>query len=681
MESVVPQILRATWVLFLPLAVGVALVAVRQAVLSSRAAVRIVLVALAAGVVVGVMGIVFPFRVDASGLLELMPDGRSPTQFKGTAGKAFVDVAAWFGVSSYRGVIACTRATAVLLPLFAAALVLPAIQGRRETAIACTLLVASPLCLHGSLGVFNFWFFPLVSLGLCVGLTTLETLERSGEGGLGAGGAGASEDDAGGAGASEVDAGVAGASEVDAGAAGAGEGRAKEVRLASVWRTMALLVVGLGVLLIGFSRPETMASAALLALVLFVRAAWQRDLEAAFVFGGVLVLFAAWSSLVAEFLLDRMRHQPLLMGTDVSPGASTAALSLVAVRRVLLHVPRDVLFLGVVLHVVVYFAVRRLLGVVRETVRQRRCSLVELAAAILLVTEFVAVAVHREGFFKITKYGQLVVVPAFVLGVLGEIGRRQAKQRQRLLGMALCATLIVSAVYSAADFSGWGAPCGWRVPGRADRLLWYEAPRLSEELCRQGRSAPATVLVLGLDERKPRGVGIPWLGIEDMEWESDIASLPIVFRRAGCKTATRYPEAGLSVRQVLDKNAEADPLCGLVVLDEGRGPQPADVGATLQGGTASKERGEVTHVLVTYLDPRRRPEVLDLLLHADGCAFKLGKELPHVMLFERVPPARRSAASLPASSSAGSGPEPLPEADRGGKRCFGGEISRGNEVP
>jgi hypothetical protein len=389
-----------------------------------------------------------------------------------------------------------------------------------------------------------------------------------------------------------------------------------------------------------------MACGVLLALWLYVRAARRRDRLDALLLGAVLVLFAVSITELAGFLLDRVRTQPLLMGSDAAPAVAAAPrgpLPLVMLRRVLSHVPRDLGLLVLALHGLALLAAARLWAMARA----RRATAAEWAAALLLVVEFAAIALHREGFVKLTKYGQLVAVPIWYLAVVGALGARPAERRRGWLRALVVVTAAVTAAFTVADWTGRLVPRGWRVPAWADTLLWREAPPLAGELCARGRAGgPATVLVLGVDERRPSSVGIRWLGVEAAEWESELWPLPYLLRQAGCQASAYYPAPGRPLPALLHGGGGPDLLCG---------PAPPDETPGQRLRTAAPPRP--THILVTSLGPGQRGELDRALAAAPACAWRVERELTHAALLARAA-APAASAPLPAAAAAGAGGEP-----------------------
>jgi hypothetical protein len=295
---------------------------------------------------------------------------------------------------------------------------------------------------------------------------------------------------------------------------------------------------------------------------------------------------------------------------------------------------------------------------------------------------------HREGFFKITKYGQLVVVPLWYLAMQRRLPLMAPGRRRRWTRVILAASLVVTAAYTVADWTGWGAPHGWRVPARADTLIWREAPRVAASLCDgRGRAGGATIVVLGLDERRPTGVGLPWMGVEAARWESEMGALPHVLRQAGCRTITRYPATDLPLPSVLrGSGGEPDLLCAVAPLDEAGGPMVPSAGARDPTGPTGRAAGAgvqsgravlPTHILMTYLATSHREEVSRVLAATPECPWRVERELTNAVLLGRAaPPSARAAPSpatapSPPAAAAGAGSQPATQPGDGVRQ--GGE--------
>jgi hypothetical protein len=270
---------------------------------------------------------------------------------------------------------------------------------------------------------------------------------------------------------------------------------------------------------------------------------------------------------------------------------------------------------------------------------------------------------HREGFFKITKYGMLVVVPLWYLAMQRRLPLMAPTPRRRWTVGLIVASLVVTVGYTAADWSGWGQPHGWRVPARADTLVWQEAPQVAAALCGwRGRAGDAAILVLGLDERRPIGVGITWLGVEAAQWESDLGALPHVLRQAGCRTVTRYPNPTLPLARVLrGGDGEPDLLCAPVRADASGGPvvPPEDGSATMGRGRGARPAVLPSHILVTYLAASHRPELTRLLAAAPECPWRVERELTNAVLLGRA------GRPSPAAAAAGAGSQPASQPGHG----------------
>jgi hypothetical protein len=558
----VQLVLQLAWLAWTPAVLVLAARGLRSSWPTERRALAVLL-----GVVVALLAAVFalPFSIDASGVMELTAASPVAGDWKGVGGKALV--AAWtrVGLGPF-GVIVVARLFLVLAAALAAALLrrrgargeaAEAAGDSRAWLFGTLVLLALPSFTFGILAVHAFFFYSPVVLAT---LLALDELERGPS--------------------------VAGG---------------------------IVLVAGLAI--VGFARPELLVAGGLVSAVVVVVALRRRRPWLAAGSGLVLLLFVWTAPDVLGYLLDRMRSQPLLMGSEVAGGAPAGQVALIGLKRVAAHLPRNALFLLVSLHVVLVLAVLRL----RQLARARRAAWPELAAALFLVVELIAIGIHREGFSRLAKYGQLVTVPAWFLALSGawgafDVARRQVWSRRVVV---VCAAFLVP--YLAVELLDVGRD-GLR-PGRSWRsrqddlaLLWRHTPAISRRLCRPAGAAPARVLVLGLDEhgRRARALGRHF-GVEASVWESDRWPIVHQLRRNGCTVHAVYPQSRAPAGEVL---ATAQPAL----------PAPVDRGAP----------GLPPRVLVTFRDARRRAELRD----AVGGAWRIEAEVDGATLLVRsAPPA------------------------------------------
>jgi hypothetical protein len=514
--------LQLVWLAWLPAMAVLLARALRPA--WSRDGRRVAMLLAGAAVLVAVV-FALPFQVDASSIMELTATRAHEGQWKGIAGRALV--APWLraGLGPF-GVIVVARLSLILAVALAAALL---VRGAGEAGGDAVPLLLGVLALLGlpsfTFGILeahrSFFYSPLV-------LTTLLALRELERGPTVAGG--------------------------------------------------VALVAGL--VLLSFTRPELIVAALLLGGAFAYRAAARRRrlLAAGIGLAAVLCLLAVPE--VLGYLFDRMRSQPLLMGSDAAGAAPTGQLAAVGLKRIVSHVPLNAACLLVSLHVVIVLAVWRL----ARLVRARRASWPELAAALLLLTEFVAIGIHREGFTRVAKYGQLLTVPAWYLALLGlwpELAaeRRRVWQRRLVVASALFLVLNVEVSLVTPGREGPRSSRSWRARQADIALLWRDVPALGRRIC--SAAAPASVLVVGLDERREQFWPLGrYLGIETSQWESERSAIVHVLARSGCAVHAAYPVGALP----------AAALDAPVTFDEGP-PRPP------------------THALVTWGEPYRRAEL------------------------------------------------------------------------
>jgi hypothetical protein len=187
----------------------------------------------------------------------------------------------------------------------------------------------------------------------------------------------------------------------------------------------ARLVLVTSVGLVGFSRPETIVVGIVLALFVVAWAVRRKDMILAIAAQLVLLALAYASPAVIGYLGDRVRNQPLLMGTDAVGDAPVWKIPWVTARRVLYHLPVNLLALAIGNHALGWFASLRIV----QLLRNRKVLISEGVAIIFLVVEFLAIGIHREGFVRFEKYGQLMVIPLGYLAIRAMQGKTSSKKK------------------------------------------------------------------------------------------------------------------------------------------------------------------------------------------------------------------------------------------------------------
>ncbi len=462
--------------------------------------------------------ILFPFRIDASGLMELS-GGTEP--WKGASGEALLRVIRIAWPLSVRDIIHVTRA--MFVPTCAVAVLAgTATESNRTTwtwrgldlnqALVVALLLVSPCFFFGALGVFNFWFFCLVMLALLLGW---EDLSR-----------------------------------------------------APGWASRLCLLSS--VVLIGFARPETIAGGMVTAVLVVAFALRKRDWKLLALAVVVALALGAVAPTVVAYLGDRMRNQPLLTGSDATGDASTWMLPWIAFRRIALHAPLNVAVLSIVFNGMGVLAAARVVRMVRE----RRVAWPEVAALSLIFAEFLAIGVHREGFVRYTKYGQLLVVPIWYLAARAWYGLPVLRKARGWLAGSLAAGLAVSAASMLISWLGYtrcSLPEGRTYSARArdETLLWETAPRWAKSLCASGQDDDdhVPVVVVGLDERVQQEGEATVDMFSPPRCEPERSPLSHLLNREGCWAVAAYPAADQSVEEALfDPSRGA--LCGPVPFRE-----------------------------------------------------------------------------------------------------------------
>lgn len=504
-----------------------------------------------------------PARIDSSGLLELA-GGEEP--WKGAAGEALIAIARAVVPIDLEAIILLTRASVVPACVLAVLVIAePRAEGERwiwkaidlRALLAVGTLLVTPSYLFGTLGVFNFWFFCTVSLAML-----LAWRDVAGE-------------------------------PTNAG------------RIALVT----------SVLLIGFARPETIAGGIVLAAAATVFASRRRDARLAIPAVLALLLLIAVAPAVSAYLADRMRNQPLLTGADATGSAPLWQLPWIATRRIFEHTPVNLLVLLIALHSIGVLTVVRAVRIARS----RRASSLELAALAFVVVEFLAIGVHREGFTRYVKYGQLLVVPCWYLATRVWFAQPAGRSVRRLLVGAFAAgatAMVASLAFTGAGFNRCSLPEGRTLSARrADELLlWKTTPRWVRSVCGGEEARAARVVVVGLDERVPRAEGASEDAFSTPMCEPERWPVGRLLSRGGCATVSVYPDRREPIQKTLF-DSETGALCRPVVAGDGGG-----------------EPKQATHAIVTYYRPGRADDVREAIAAHPACGWEILETTPSAML-------------------------------------------------
>lgn len=504
-----------------------------------------------------------PARIDSSGLLELAGGGEP---WKGAAGEAVIAIAGAVVALDLEAIIHFTRASVVPACMLAVLVIAePGADGEKwirrgidlRALLAVGTLLVTPSFLFGTLGVFNFWFFCTVSLAML-----LAWRDVVGE-------------------------------PTNAG------------RIALVT----------SVLLIGFARPETIAGGIVLAVAATVFASRRRDIRLAIPAALALLLLIAVAPAVSAYLADRMRNQPLLTGADATGSAPLWQLPWIATRRIVEHAPVNLLVLLIALHSIGVLAVVRAVRIVRS----RRASWIELAALAFVMVEFLAIGVHREGFTRYIKYGQLLAVPCWYLATRVWFAQPAGRSTRRLLGGAFAAgatAMVASLALTGPGFNRCSLPEGRTLSARrADELLlWNTTPGWVRSVCGGSGTQPARVVVVGLDERVPRAEGAIEDGFSTPMCEPERWPVGRLLSRGGCETLSVYPDRREPIRKTLF-DSETGALCRPVV-----------------SGGGGREPQRATHAIVTYYRHERADEVREAVAAHPACGWEILETTPSAML-------------------------------------------------
>jgi hypothetical protein len=514
-----------------------------------------------------------PSRIDASGLMELQG---GDTPWKGAVGEGIISIArAVLGVR-FLGIIVTTRAFLPAAGLLAIAVACSALQRDAterklddswkvggvdlQLLFAGSALVLTPSFAFGVLGVFNFWFYGLLVLALLLALL--------------------------------------------------------ELPRAPSWPARLSILCNLA--LIGFARPETIVAAVVAGTLIAISAFRRRDHRVWIPLAAVTIAMAGAAPSMFSYLDDRVRHQPLLMGDDTAADASPVSVVLLLIRRVAEHLPLNLLVLLVALHVLGALALVQLVRMVRT----RRVTDAELAAVGLLLAEFLAIGVHREGFVRYIKYGQLVVVPVWFLCISGVLVSSLGRRRRRLLAAASIGALVLFAAHFALTATGVGRCATAEGKSRSGRtqdieLLWQTAPDWARTTCAERPGGRARVVIVQLDERgadpsqqrppKPEGKSC-----EPERW-------PVWhhFLREGCATAVVIPARAEQVRETL-----CDPSEGVL-------------SSPLRFESLHEPQQLPTHAVVTFYRTQRAEQIREALKYP-ACGWRIEEETASAMLLERV---------------------------------------------
>ncbi|HNS97013.1 MAG TPA: hypothetical protein PLJ27_10245 [Polyangiaceae bacterium] len=457
----------------------------------------IVLVVVSLGLLIA--SFLVPFRVDASGLMELFA-GTEP--WKGVVGKSVLELIRPLSPLDPMRIILLTRVFALGSTAVAIAVVTSIWRAHhhieKETeridlvllsTVGCLLL--TPSYASGLLGVFNFWFFPFVMLGMLLALVDLER-------------------------------------------------RPSWLGRILFWTSLPLLA---------YSRPETLV-ATLSMTFLVILSFRKRGDRLTWVSTAVLAFaMTAIAPSVFAYLDDRVRNQPLLMGGDAAGDSSSWATGWILFRRIIQHLPINGLAVGVAMHGMGLLA---MVGMVRR-VRARQASVGQVAAFVFFLVEFVAIGVHREGFLRYDKYGLLVVSAIWFLA-LSTLPEYRASTRRVLLRIGLIGSALLFVFHVTLGMLGVGRCVLPHEPVRDAKLrdmtlLWEDTPRWVRAKCDHGTTN--RVVVVMLDERGEMPEQLDKRADGAKRCEPERWPLVHQWKRAGCATDLFIPDRVESIDEIL----------------------------------------------------------------------------------------------------------------------------------
>ena len=568
LSRLVAQIIPFVWVVWIATTSVLAVRVLRDDVWPCAPRRRGLWFVLALSAAAALASLVLPMRIDASGLMELS-GGTEP--WKGASGEALLRALRLVLPLSPTDIIHVTRAG--LVPTCALAVLSLRLQRTAppgwtkagldvQQVMSASVLLLTPSFLFGGLGVFNFWFFCSVVLAM---LLAWEDLSR-----------------------------------------------------APSWASRLCLLSS--VVLIGFARPETIAGGIVVAALVVLFAWKNKDWKLLVPALVVALALGAVAPTVVAYLGDRMRNQPLLTGSDATGDAPTWMLPWIAFRRILLHAPLNLAVLFVAFHALGLLAFLRAVSMIR----QRRASWPEIAAMALILAEFLAIGVHREGFARYIKYGQLLVAPSWYLAARACYTLPPVRKIQAWLVGSVAGGIAVSLASTLVSWLGYtrcSLPEGRTFSARMtdQTLLWVTAPRWANTLC-PSQHERERVVVVGLDERAEQDGSVELDMFSPPSCEPERWPIAHLLKRAGCVAVAAYPEVNVAVEDAL-----FDPTRGALCRD-------------VPFQDSAWETQPATHAIVSYYRAERLSEIRSALGRHPSCPWEIEEITESAVLLRRSAP-------------------------------------------
>jgi len=566
-SKLVEQLLPVVWVLWCLSAVVLGVDVVRRDLWPHPERRRAVAILFAVAIVAPAVTLFLPVRVDSSGLMQLCTGTET---WIGASGKALVRALRVVWPLSHTDIIHVTRAWFVPTCL----LVILSHQAPQRSKpewtkagidlqllLGAGVLLVTPSFLFGVLGVYSFWFVCSIELAMLLAW--------------------------------------------------------RELTCAPTWSARILLISS--VVLVGFTRPELIVGGLVLAILAAVFAWGRRDWVLFVLAALTAVVLGAVTPTVLAYLGEQMRTQPLLTGADATGDAPAWwMMPWITIRRIAVHVPLNVLLLLIAFHGMGVLAVGRAVRMVRE----RRVSWPEVAAFALILTEFLAIGVHRAGFVRYVKYGQLLVVPTwFVASAACYALPPERKVRAWIIGSLVAGIMLSlgSASVSLLGYTRCSLPEGHTLAARMhdETLLWKTAPQWAQSLC-GGKHEPLRVVVVGLDERVMRRSNATKEMFSKPSCEPERWPLVHALMRSGCMATAAYPIAQMPVDEALF-DPEHGALCREVSFDD-----------------SGQHLALATHAIVTFYRPERLAEIRSAVGQQETCRWDVVEVAESAVLLRRA---------------------------------------------
>lgn len=238
-------------------------------------------------------------------------------------------------------------------------------------------------------------------------------------------------------------------------------------------RLLGLALFCVAALLMGFARPEGLVPVGVMLGWLGLDALRRRrNAQVALLFGSMAIL-AVFSVVAVRLVLHKARIDPQVLGTRTLGDDPIYTLPLLALKNVLLNLPRNLLGLLLWCHWFFILAALR----VWSGWRLRQLILPERALLLWVGMTVALVLGHRSGFWDPGKYPTLLAVPLWYLSV-----RRLAEQSApapRHVRFLWRLALGWSALILVVNFVGMATS---PLPRQAERLYRYATPAVVQAL-------------------------------------------------------------------------------------------------------------------------------------------------------------------------------------------------------